>query len=355
MTEEILQEIKENFEKFLAPKFPNAKEPLVYYNYRGNNIGEHKHSPELYLWSTYNSVLVNIPYITVKNSKNKIHLIDELWVLIVLDNANELMDIYCCRAKMSHREYKVSYAFSHAERQHGNNFGYWRHLCFGRGDIANYISKLRYTSYSKSLYLPLPQTLWDYFSWESLEGGPYVRMSEIYEEAQIIFKADPCSLCDYEYSCRGKALVREVIHNDLGKLLYKIHLSYKNGTLYFTQLNLRQLHYNLYTILKEENDFTDIPDAPFVKYKGKSYETKCAIHTYSDNGVELTVSSSTQINEADNNKVMFSLPDGRVIKSQLYKEENDNLTKVKFLYYKFTMDVASMILQHLNPTTIKIC
>ena len=355
MTEEILQEIKENFEKFLTPKFPDVKEPLVYYKFVGNNTAEQHHSPELYLWSRYNSILVNIPYITVKNSKNKIHLIEELWVLIVLDVNSELMDIYCCRSKMSHREYKVSYAFSHAERQYGNNFGYWRHLCFGRGDIANYISKLRYTNYSKSLYLPLPQTIWDYFSWESLEGGPYVRMSEIYEEAKVVFRADPCILCDFDNSCRGKALIREMIQNDLGKLLYKIHLSYKNGTFYFTQINLTQLHYNLYTILKEENDFTGIPDAPFVRYKGKLYETKCTLSSYSDNGVELTVASSTQIVAADNDRVMFSLPDGRVIKSKLYKEENDNLNKVKFLYYKFTIDVASMILRHLTPTNVKIC
>ena len=180
-------------------------------------------------------------------------------------------------------------------------------------------------------------------------------MSEIYEEAKVVFRADPCILCDFDNSCRGKALIREMIQNDLGKLLYKIHLSYKNGTFYFTQINLTQLHYNLYTILKEENDFTGIPDAPFVRYKGKLYETKCTLSSYSDNGVELTVASSTQIVAADNDRVMFSLPDGRVIKSKLYKEENDNLNKVKFLYYKFTIDVASMILRHLTPTNVKIC
>lgn len=349
-----LKEIKENFEKFLSDKFPNAENPLVYYNFKGNVYAPTRQNLNINEFNNYNNIVLNIPSILISNSKHRTHLIEELWVLLIFDRDSSLSGIYCCRSKMSYREYRVSYVFSHAERKSDDNFGYWRHLCFGRGEIANYISKLHYANYDKLLYLVLPQILWDYFSWESIEGGPYVRISEIYEDAKINLEAD-LDKCGYFRRCEGCKLIFSIIKNDLKTVMHKVSLSYANGTLYFTEINLIRLNYNLYKLLSKENNFKAYKTSdPVIVYKGKKYNTKCYIHRFRDNGEELTNSSDVTINEADNDRVLFTIS-GKEIKSTLYKNNNDIDTIVLFLAPKFTVEVASCILRYLNPINLKIC
>jgi hypothetical protein len=351
MTEQKLIELRDLCQQHLQKLYPNIQYPLAYYNYVGNNrmdLEDYKFD----VWKHTNCLLLNYPSITVKNSANYAHTILDLWVLVVFSYySDNVIAIRVTRMKLSERECNVSYIFSHAEYKKVEDFFNWRILCFGRGYIASYVQELTnaYT-YNRLRYIPLVNYLYKYFSWESLEGGPYIKMRTIIEAAELQFNVYNNIFSKDSTKDQSYVLASLILRHKKQDIFKDVVMSYKEGTFYLTQIALRQMHYNLYKILQEENmAYSECPEKEeFVKvvFETKSYLIKEWVVDYIDNGFNLTkaIDKTTSIN-TDN--IVLELPD-REVRVAIFKDEQDKHT-VKFLSTNFTIKLAAIFLRKISP------
>lgn len=131
-----------------------------------------------------NTFHVNILFdnITITNSQKKLHTIKDLIVRIPIkyDKAKKTLsvveNIYGTKLTYSYEEYKSNYVHSHL--QSANRDVHFSMFCLGASDIAVMNSDLR-LKFSETKYLLFLNMLTTYVNWESLEGGPYRKISEI--------------------------------------------------------------------------------------------------------------------------------------------------------------------------------
>lgn len=119
---------------------------------------------------------VYFPQINITNSKNEKHTITDFYVKIEFNADKKLISFKGARSSVTYSEYSASYVHSHNFSR--KNFHEFSSFCFGETDMAildralrNQFSELNL----KKLLLQLPL----YLEWESLEGGPYIKMSSI--------------------------------------------------------------------------------------------------------------------------------------------------------------------------------
>jgi len=130
--------------------------------------------------STYNNRLtIYFPEILIKNSKGTEHLIKDFYISLFFDNNFRIFyNIYGRRATYTLEEYEVSYGHSHLSRDNHN----WTKMCLGDDTpISNLMCTLASTSnsFSEASLMKLLLLIQGYIGWESLEGGPYVKMQDI--------------------------------------------------------------------------------------------------------------------------------------------------------------------------------
>ena len=349
MTEQNLIELRDLCQKQLQKLYPNIQYPLAYYNYVGNeyqNLGDYKFN----IWKHTNCLLLNYPSITVKNSANYTHTILDLWVMVVFSPYSDGVNtIRVIRTKLSEKECNVSYIFSHAKGKQGSNFFNWRELCFGRGYVATYVQGLKYNAYNKLRYIPLVNYLYKYFSWESLEGGPYVRMRSIIEAAELQFNVTNSTFNNKDSGDQSYVLASLILKHRKQDLFKDVVMSYKEGTFYLTQIALRQMHYNLYKILQEENAIYECPEeGSYVKvvFENKPYMVRGGVFDYIDNGFNLTINKD-EIANINTDDIVLELPD-REVRVTIFKDEQNNNT-VQFLGTIFTMKLAAVFLRKISP------
>lgn len=351
MTEQNLIELRDICQGQLRKLYPNVHYPLAYYNYVGNN-SQDCGNYEFGVWKHTNCLLLNYPSITVRNSANYAHTILDLWVLVIFSYCSDnVRTIKVIRTKLSERECNVSYIFSHAERRYVEQFFSWRGLCFGRGYIANYVNELqRCYTYNKLRYMPLVDYLYSYFSWESLEGGPYIKMRDIIEAAELQFDTSEISFDPQNTKDQSCKLIPLILKHRRQDLFKDVVMSYKEGTFYLTQIELRQIHYNLFKILQEENTaYTYFEDSSVyvqVKFENKLFVINGKIAEYIDNGFSLT-KNDNKITDINTDDIVLELPD-REVRVTIFKDEQSK-NRVYFLDTAFTVKLAEILLRKISP------
>ncbi len=121
-----------------------------------------------------NQIQILYPKVVIENSHGKKHTIYDLYVKLELVG-NRIESITGMRGKLTHKEYQCQYLHSHLQRRSG--FMYHR-FCLGENTpISNIVGRPALRSYED--FLNFFAILDSYVSWESLEGGPYVKFSEL--------------------------------------------------------------------------------------------------------------------------------------------------------------------------------
>ena len=124
---------------------------------------------------TDTDLIIYFPENEVKNSNGKTHKIYETYMKIKLNNCNLSKDMCLLRTRVSEQEDKSRYLFSHASNS-GNSD--WRGCCVGDNTpIADFLKSDNVLNYENTIVLF--NLLEQYLSWESIEGGPYIFMSQI--------------------------------------------------------------------------------------------------------------------------------------------------------------------------------
>lgn len=128
-------------------------------------------------------ILIYFPYLTVRNANGMSHNIRDLYIKIDEDG-----DIYGMRTSLTKAEIFARYSQSHLTGLNASRDGqtirirpYWGDFCLGESEIRTYLhtikeGKIDIRGEFFNLFLI---SLKNYLEWESLSGGPHVRMSTI--------------------------------------------------------------------------------------------------------------------------------------------------------------------------------
>ena len=139
---------------------------------------------------SFPQILIYFPEFTIKNSSGDTHKILDLYVVLkpVLcsNGPNFGNSIYGFRTTLTDKEYSSGYIHSHIistdvyfEHFSLNDYAY-KSFCLGSSEVIDIMQILNNSSsFDKNMFELLLLTLDTYVKWESLEGGPYIRMSTI--------------------------------------------------------------------------------------------------------------------------------------------------------------------------------
>lgn len=136
------------------------------------------------------SFVLTIRYdkIIIKNTNNEKHTIYDLFVCILLNSDFTPYDsnIYGFRTSKTQIEYNKCYNHSHLSVDEILKI---RKFCTGAGVIDDYLVITKGLDIIKNelTFETLFETLNSYLEWESLEGGPYIRISELYSVNNSIY------------------------------------------------------------------------------------------------------------------------------------------------------------------------
>lgn len=120
--------------------------------------------------------LIYFPEITITNSERMSHKIVDLYMKISFKSNKTINNIKGTRATVTLAERAVNYKHSHMSSS--GIFWSWLSCCLGESEFAQTYSLLC-NQFNKDNLTRFLYQLPEYLSWESLEGGPYIRMSNI--------------------------------------------------------------------------------------------------------------------------------------------------------------------------------
>lgn len=121
-------------------------------------------------------ITVYIPEFTITNSYGKKHVIRDMYVRFSLHYDFKLeYGLYGARSTLTQYEYAANYQHSHLPRTINQAFN---SFCLGAGEIGQVMTLLR-NEYSEVNFTLFCLHIKNYLQWESIEGVPYNRMSNI--------------------------------------------------------------------------------------------------------------------------------------------------------------------------------
>ena len=116
------------------------------------------------------NLYIHFPLINISNSLEQRHTIKDMYVKIEINRVY----IYGWRKTLSYKEYKSSYSHSHTPFDTGS----FCKFCLGSSVFNSLVMDVMVCK-SRANWEMLLLSIENYLSWESLEGGPYRRISDI--------------------------------------------------------------------------------------------------------------------------------------------------------------------------------
>lgn len=169
------------------------------------------------------------------------------------------------RTRASQEEYSSSYVFSHFSR----GFDEWRNTCLGEGLLSKYRN---IPISSEEFAISYCVALENYLSWESLEGGPYIKISDI--RSNNTNESVP-------YSVFREEMIKSLMANKFNNLILDIN----GNKVYITDSSLDEVN-SFYTINgncisldklnksdKNTSNTTEIVGSNFFTFNGKKLGT----------------------------------------------------------------------------------
>lgn len=122
--------------------------------------------------------IVKFPLIKISNGRNSRDLTD-LFVRIRLNaQGNFIGSLEGLRGSVTEGEYRAGYSHSHLPRRGDWTSYNWAGFCLGSGEIGQLIGRLQH-NYERTTFQAFCLMLKVFAGWESLDGGPYIHMSDV--------------------------------------------------------------------------------------------------------------------------------------------------------------------------------
>lgn len=131
---------------------------------------------------SHSSITVYFKQIFVRSSNNRDSItIRDVYFRVSYNSRGLLTNTEMTRATRTLDEYSSGYVFSHTPGT--TSFG-WGRLCYGSGTSMSNLVTLLSGEFSEDNYMLLFTNLESYLSYESLDGGPYIRIGNIKSSAR---------------------------------------------------------------------------------------------------------------------------------------------------------------------------
>lgn len=131
-------------------------------------------------------VIIHFPEVLLKNSRDKQHSMSNLFVKIHLrkDGTNiKVGGLSGGRTSVSYAEYCSNYFHSHLPgsftNQRSSQSPFYSSFCTGSGHINDFIAEINSETLTRERMIPFLVQIISLVSWESLEGGPHRKISNI--------------------------------------------------------------------------------------------------------------------------------------------------------------------------------
>lgn len=262
-----------------------------------------------------NYFIVYFPKVDITNSNNRQHTIYETYLKIYWENNTNISldyinryynidnnsDSYLVRfdsikgirTRFSEQEYKSTYVFSHLQRNPLD----WANACLGEGILRKY----------QSIFIDSDEKLFgycmaleNYLTWESLEGGPYIKISDIKTDTSNSNSLD--SSVFHENMIR--ALIKDKFENLISycneqelklneEVLDKLNIYYSLNNVYFDFSKIKNKNIDSNTIVKKS--------IPSFSFNGKTINTMII-----DSSLNKTTSQEILSGKIDKYKYYYS-------------------------------------------------
>lgn len=142
------------------------------------------------------ALIIHFPLLFMTNSNEVNHPIKDFFFRMTLKMDEGRVQIYEYRGQrttVSYAEYKSGYRFSHLKVKAFNEPPIFLQFCFGDGDLPRLKTQFNCTASSVSnghvtrydIFKMLCFNIEPYLSWESLEGGPFMKLSQVFDQATL--------------------------------------------------------------------------------------------------------------------------------------------------------------------------
>lgn len=208
-------------QKTLAPKvrgFASSFDDMA--SLLDSTIGENE-------WDVIGSkIYIHFPGFYIRNNSAKT-FIKDLYVIINFNENNCFhISLQGQRATLSPIEYAKSYSHSHLSN---GNFSRGT-FCLGSGPIAQTLGILNSGEYSSDIFQLFLYQINDYLQWESLDGGPYRKISYLYANTKVKYDKN------FYYSSIFKDFIRK-------KVKYSIAVSNNGIQVHIDEKDLKDKMY----------------------------------------------------------------------------------------------------------------
>lgn len=136
-------------------------------------------------------ILVYFPTVTIRNEYNDSHTIQDLFAAVNLSPSGKMRGGFLLnRSTYTQAEWASDYMHSHVGSINKTNPSEFKGCCLGSGPIGNSIAILN-ADYNLDRWRIFAVQLKDYVATESIEGGPYHRMTNITSPSMMIYRNLP--------------------------------------------------------------------------------------------------------------------------------------------------------------------
>lgn len=146
------------------------------------------------------SITILFPNIKIVNNRGESHTIRDLYVLIQMDSVYRLKPVvYGWRGTLTDEEYAASYLHSHLKAGYFSTF---TNFCMGSHDnqVMNELQLLA-IDYDESKFDTFLLLLTNMVAYESLEGGPHIRINRIKPTSLGVQLTGTMSDGDFKHAC----------------------------------------------------------------------------------------------------------------------------------------------------------
>ena len=125
----------------------------------------------------YLDIVLKYNDITLTNSEGNSHFIKSIFIKIKFNKTTKRFDngIQGIRGDLSVKELNSKYSHSHLRTSQNS----WSTFCLGSSEIAGILADLNSANFNDAKFDLLLYNLEEYIKWESIEGGPYFRISNL--------------------------------------------------------------------------------------------------------------------------------------------------------------------------------
>lgn len=299
--------------RYIKVPFINTREKIVKYF---NSVLERAFNKDNFevktLYDDYIKVTVFYPEIDVTNSLGIKHKLLDVYLTLIfrkLTHYIKLHDYIIFRGKYTKTEVKNNYTFSHVKPGTGRT-KHNSEWCLGNTSFKSYVENCEGLMYSTELLFLISQFR-SYLGWESLEGVPFKKISDLKP-----FEVKPVSKYDLEY--------------DLDTIIDKIKKRLENFTYIFTT------EYGLYKVFLTNETIEKI------KKIFKSIYPNLCFYFIDENSVDIIDYDENKI------RVRFDNPDTLIFKDKEITpeivENNDGKEVIENIKKQFNLEPHKALL-----------